>query len=347
MRLGMTIGMIRGARPQLELETVLEAERLGFDAVWCGESYGTDAVTPIAWVLARTTRIKGGTGIMQIPARTPACAAMTAMTLQALSGNRFLCGVGPSGPQVVEGWHGVPYGNGLGRTREYIEIIRRIIAREAPLEHQGEHYQIPYRGPGATGLGKPLKSIVHAEPGMKFYTASITPAGLRLAGEIADGTLPIFMSPERADTVAKAILDGMEKAGKPRSLAGFDIAPYTKIRIGQDVQACRDALKPELALYIGGMGARGKNYYNDYARRLGYEAAAAEIQDLFLDGRKKEAAAAVPDTLVDEIALVGPPERIRDRLQAWKAVAKEGKVGTLVLTGATTEAVRVVAEAVL
>jgi F420-dependent oxidoreductase-like protein len=347
MRLGMTIGMIRGAKPQLELETVLEAERLGFDAVWCGESYGTDAVTPIAWVLARTTRIKGGTGIMQIPARTPACAAMTAMTLQALSGNRFLCGVGPSGPQVVEGWHGVPYGNGLGRTREYIEIIRRIIAREAPLEHQGEHYQIPYRGPGATGLGKPLKSIVHAEPGMKFYTASITPAGLRLAGEIADGTLPIFMSPERADTVAKAILDGMEKAGKPRSLAGFDIAPYTKIRVGQDVQACRDALKPELALYIGGMGARGKNYYNDYARRLGYEAAAAEIQDLFLDGRKKEAAAAVPDKLVDEIALVGPPERIRDRLQAWKEVAKEGKVGTLVLTGATTEAVRVVAEAVL
>jgi len=347
MRLGITIGMIRGAKPQLEMEVVEEAERLGYDAIWCGEAYGTDAVTPITWVLARTTRIKAGTGIMQMPARTPTCAAMTAMTLQALSGNRFLCGVGPSGPQVVEGWHGVPFGKPLGRTREYIGIIRKIIAREAPLEHEGEHYQIPYRGPGATGLGKPLRSIVHAEPGIPIYTASIMPAGLRLAGEIADGTLPIFLSPERADTVAKPILEGMAKAGRPADLSRFDIAPYTKIRMGDDLQACRDATKPELALYIGGMGARGKNFYNEYAKRLGYEEAAAKIQDLFLGGQKKEAAAAVPDKLVDEIALVGPPDRIRARLQDWKAVAKEGKVGTLVLTGATVAALRVVAEAVL
>jgi F420-dependent oxidoreductase-like protein len=346
MRLGMTLNMF-GPAPTLELDLALEAERLGYDQVWCGEAYGSDAVTPVAWVLARTTRIKAGTGIMQMPARTPACAAMTAMTLQRLSGNRFLCGVGPSGPQVIEGWHGVPFGKPLGRTREYIEIIRKIIAREVPLTHEGEHYQIPYRGPGATGLGKPLKSILHAERGMKFYTASFTPAGLRLAGEIADGTLPIFMSPEKADAVAKPILEGMAKAAKPADLAAFDIAPYTKVRVGRDLEACRDEVRPELALYIGGMGARGKNFYNDYTRQLGYEAEAARIQDLFLDGKKKEAAAAVPDRLIDEIALLGPAERIRDRLQAWKAIARDGKVGTIVLTGATPEALRVVAEAVL
>ncbi len=347
MRLGITLSIMRGPTPRFEDELVAEAERLGYDSVWCGESWGTDAVTPIAWVLARTTRIKAGTGIMQMPARTPACAAMTAMTLQALSGNRFLCGVGPSGPQVIEGWHGMPFGKPLGRTREYIAIIKAILAREAPLTHEGEHYQIPYRGPGATGLGKPLKSIVHARPGMKFYTASFTPGGLRMSGEIADGTLPIFMSPEKADAVAKPVLEGMAKAGRGADLSAFDIAPYTKIRVGTDLEACRDAVRPELALYIGGMGARGKNFYNDYTKQLGYEEAAAKIQDLYLDGRKKEAAAAVPDRLIDEIALLGPPERIRDRLQAWKQVAKEGKVGTIVLTGATVEALRVAAEAAL
>ena len=342
MRLGITLSL----NAALDMELVLEAERLGYSAVWCGESYGTDAVSPVAWVLARTTRIKAGTGILQMPARTPACAAMTAMTLQLLSGDRFLCGVGPSGPQVVEGWHGQPYGKPLERTREYIGIIRAILAREAPLMHRGEHYAIPYDGPGATGLGKPLKSIVHGRP-MRFYTASITPGGMRLSGEIADGNLPIFMSPEAADAVAKPVLEGMAKAGRPQDLSAFDIAPYTKIRLGDDLQVCRDAAKPELALYIGGMGARGKNFYNDHCKRLGYAEAAARIQDLYLDGKKREAAAAVPDRLVDEVALVGPADRIRDRLQAWKAVAKEGKVGTVVLTGATPEALRVAAEAVL
>ncbi len=347
MKLGITIGMIRDARPRLEMDLVLEAERLGFSAVWCGESYGTDAVTPIAWVLARTTRIKAGTGIMQMPARTPTCVAMTAMTLQALSGNRFLCGLGPSGPQVVEGWHGQPYGNAMGRMREYIAIIRQIVARKKPLTHQGEHYHIPYDGPDATGLGKPLKSIIHAEGPIPFYTASITPGGMRLSGEIADGNLPIFMSPEHAGLVTKPTLQGRAKGGRPDDLSGYDVAPYTKIRLGDDLQACRDSVKPELALYIGGMGARDKNYYNDYVRRMGYEEAAAKIQDLFLSGRKAEAAAAVPDKLVDEIALVGPADRIRARLQDWKAVAKDGSIGTLVLTGATPEALRVAAEAVL
>ncbi len=346
MKLGLTLGTF-SATPKLAMDTVLEAERLGYDAVWCGEAYGSDAVTPVAWVLAQTTRIKAGTGIMQMSARTPACAAMTAMTLQALSGNRFLCGVGPSGPQVVEGWHGVPFGKPLTRTREYISIIRTILARETPLQHQGEHYQIPYTGPGATGLGKPLKSIIHGDPSMKFYTASIMPAGLRLAGEIADGTLPIFMSPEAADQVSGPILEGMAKAGRQRTLAGFDIAPHVKIRIGDDLAACRDEVRPELALYIGGMGARNKNFYNDYARRLGYESDALKIQDLFLDGKKKEAAAAVPDKLIDDIALLGSPARIKDRLQAWKDIATQHKVGTLVLTGATVEALRVVAEALL
>ena len=346
MKLGITLST-GNARPALDMDRVLEAERLGYDSVWCGESWGTDAVTPVAWVLARTTRIKAGTGIMQMPGRTPSCAAMTAMTLQGLSGNRFLCGLGPSGPQVIEGWHGVAFGKPMTRMREYIGIMKQIIAREKPLEHDGEHYQIPYKGPNATGLGKALKSIVHAEPGMLFYTASITPAGLRLAGEIADGNLPIFYSPEAADAATANVLEGRSKAGRGETLEGFDTAPYVKIRMGDDLQACRDAVKPELALYIGGMGARGKNFYNDYAKRLGYEAAAVTIQDLFLAGRKQDAAAAVPDKLVDEIALVGSADRIRGRLQDWKAVAKQHKLGTLILTGATTETLRVVAEATL
>jgi F420-dependent oxidoreductase-like protein len=236
MRLGLTIGG-RGARPSVDMELVLEAERLGFDSVWSGESWGSDAVTPVAWVLSRTTKLKAGTGIMQMSARTPACAAMTAMTLQALSGNRFLCGVGPSGPQVIEGWHGQAYGKPLARTREYIGIIKDIIAREKPLMHQGEHYRIPYDGPGATGLGKPLRSITHGEKGMKFYTASITPAGVRLSGEIADGNIPIFMSPEGAEAVLAPLREGMAKADGPKTLADFDNAPHVKIRIGDDPSA--------------------------------------------------------------------------------------------------------------
>jgi F420-dependent oxidoreductase-like protein len=346
MRLGLMLNAL-GATPRLDIELVLEAERLGYDSVWCGEAWGTDAVTPIAWVLARTTRIKAGTGIMQMSARTPACAAMTAMTLQALSGNRFLCGVGPSGPQVIEGWHGQPFGKPLTRTREYVTIIRTILAREAPLEFHGEHYRIPYDGADATGLGKPLRSIVHARPDMKFYTASIMPAGLRLAGEIADGTIPIFMSPESAGAVTAPILEGMAKAGRTEGLAAFDVAPHVKVRVGKDLAACRDLVRPELALYLGGMGARDKNYYNDYACRLGFTDAARRVQDLYLAGHKREAAAAVPNALIDAIALVGPPERIRDRLAAWQDAARTHAVGTMILTGATVEALRLIAELAL
>ena len=331
----------------IDMATVWEAERLGYDAVWSGEAYGTDAVTPVAWVLAQTKKIKAGTSIMQMPARTPACAAMTAMTLQALSGNRFLCGIGPSGPQVVEGWHGVPFGKPLLRTREYIAIIRQILERKAPLEYRGEHYRIPYTGPGATGLGKPLRSIIHGDPSLKIYTASVAPAGLRTAGEVADGTLPFFMSPEKADAITAPVLEGIAKAGNGKTLADFDVVPYVRIEIGDDLAACRDAIRPQLALYIGGMGARSKNYYNDLTKRLGYEAEAAKIQDLFLEGRRKEAEAAVPDALIDETSLVGSNERVKDRLEAWKEVAKDHRVGSLLLAGAPPEALRVVAEAVL
>ena len=345
MKLGILL-RTTGAVPTFDMDLVLETERLGYDSAWTGEAYGGDAVTPIAWMLARTTKIKGGTGIMQMPARTPACAAMTAISLQALSGGRFLCGIGPSGPQVAEGWHGQPYGKPLTRTKEYVSIIRQIFARRGPLEHQGEHYHIPYTGPGATGLGKPLKSIAHPNPDLKIYTAAIGTAGLRVAGEVADGVLPFLMSPEKAGLVADPVQEGIGKASTAKSLANFDIAPYVRIRMGDDVEACRDAIRPELALYIGGMGARNKNFYNDFAKRMGYEAAATRIQDLFLAGKREEAAAEVPAALIDETSLVGSRDRIVDRLKAWKAVAKAGKVRTLLLAGATIESARVVAEAV-
>jgi F420-dependent oxidoreductase-like protein len=346
MRLGITMD-ISGATPKFDMDRVLEAERLGFAEVWTGEAYGTDAVTSATWILARTTRIKVGTGIMQIPARTPACTAMTAMSLQHLSGGRFLCGLGVSGPQVVEGWHGVRFGKPMTRTKEYIAIIRQILERKAPLEFHGEEYDIPYAGPDATGLGKPLRSITHGDPSLQFYLASITPAGLRTAGECADGVLPIFYSPEQPAIVSAPILEGMKKAGRPATLEKFDVAPYVRVKLGPDVAACRDAVRPELALYIGGMGARAKNYYNDVAIKLGYESAAKTIQDLYLDGKKTEAAASVPDKLVDEISLCGPAERIKDRLAAWQAVAKGGELGTMVLKGASVDAMRVIAETVL
>jgi len=248
---------------------------------------------------------------------------------------------------VIEGWHGAPFTKPIARTREYIAIVRKILKREAPLEHQGELYQIPYSGTGATGLGKPLKSILHPDPGLPIYTASITPIALRTAGEIADGTLPIFMSPEKAGIVTGPLLEGMAKSADGRSLAAFDIAPYVRIAMGQDLQACRDALKPEIALYVGGMGPRARNFYNDFAKRLGYEEAAVRIQDAYLSGRRAEAIAAVPDALVDETSLVGSAERIKDRLQAWKEASARHEVGTILLSGATIDSLRVVAEAVL
>ncbi|HVN63692.1 MAG TPA: LLM class F420-dependent oxidoreductase, partial [Candidatus Binataceae bacterium] len=316
MKLGLLTGY-SGASMGLPMDLILEAERLGYDSVWTAEAYGSDAVTPLAWIGALTKKIKLGTGIMQMPARTPAATAMTAMTLDALSGGRFILGIGPSGPQVVEGWHGVPYGKPLQRTREYIAIIRKILAREEPVELHGKEYDIPYTGPGASGLGKPLKSILHGRKDMKIYTASISPKGIELAAEIADAVIPSWMNPERWDVFDGPVKAGFAKAGGKKSLDNFEVAPFVTCVMGSDLARCRDAIKPGMALYIGGMGARSKNFYNDYVKRLGYEEAATKIQDLYLAGKKAEAVAAVPDKLIDEVSLVGPRERIAERLQAW------------------------------
>jgi len=346
MRLGLFQGY-SGPKFSIDMDAVLEAERLGFDSVWTSEAYGSDAVTPAAWILARTTRINVGTGIIQMPARTPACAAMTALTLQALSGGRFILGIGPSGPQVIEGWHGVAYGRPLTRTREYISIIRQIFAREAPVTHDGFHYQLPYTGPGASGLGKPLKSILHGDPSLKIFTAAVTPAGIRTAAEIADGMFPIFMSPERYDVFQGDVEAGFAKAGGGKGLGNFEISPIVPLAMGEDLEACRQPIRRYLALYIGGMGAPGKNFYNDYAKRLGHEEAAQKIQRLYLTGKKTEAEAEVPEALIDAIALVGPPGRIKERLAVWKDAAKEGKVSSLLLSGGSIDSLRFVAEEVL
>jgi F420-dependent oxidoreductase-like protein len=346
MKLGLFTGY-SGPKYSIDMDLVLEAERLGYDSVWTSEAYGSDAVTPAAWILAQTSRINVGTGIIQMPARTPACAAMTAMTLQALSGGRFILGIGPSGPQVIEGWHGVAYGRPLTRTREYIDIIRQALAREAPVTHDGYHYQLPYQGPDASGLGKPLKSILHGDPSLKIFTAAVTPAGLRTAAEIADGMFPIFMSPERFNVFQGDLEAGFAKAGGGKSLKDFEIAPIVPLAMGDDIEACRVPIRRHLALYIGGMGAPGKNFYNDYAKRLGFEEAAEKMQQLYLTGKKAEAEAAVPEELIDAIALVGPAGRIRERLSVWKDAAKEGKVSSLLLSGGSIDALRFVAEEVL
>jgi F420-dependent oxidoreductase-like protein len=334
MRLGLNIGY---SDPTTTVDTARFAESLGFHSVWAAEAYGTDVITPLTWIAAQTTSIHVGSAIMQMPARTPAMAAMTAMTLDLLSGGRFLMGIGLSGPQVVEGWHGQPYGKPLEKTREYIDIVRQVFRREQPVEHHGTHYDVPYTGPGASGLGKPLKSILHPlRPDIPIYVAAIGPKNVALTAEIADGWLPIFFSPTRIrETYGDALSDV--------DLSTFDIAPSVTVVLGDDVDACRNMVKPMLALYIGGMGARGKNFYNDLARRYGYEAAAKEIQDLYLDGKKREASAAVPDELVDEVALCGPRERIAQLLDPWRASG----VNTMICVTPQREALEAMAELVL
>jgi F420-dependent oxidoreductase-like protein len=320
MRLGLMIGY-SGSKVSLPMDLILEAERLGYFAAWTAEAWGSDAITPLAWIGAQTTKIRLGTAIMQIPARTPANTAMTAMTLDQLSGGRFLLGLGVSGPQVVEGWHGQPYGRPLEKTREYVKIVRTIFNREHPLVHTGKYYQIPYTGPDQTGLGKPLKSILQRSPDIPIYLAAIGPKNVGLAAEIADGWLPIFFSPRHYETTFRTVVEaGFAKAGGGKSYNQFDIAPSVGVMVGDDVEACRNSIKPLLALYIGGMGARGKNFYFDLACRYGYENAASQIQDLYLAGKKVEAVVAVPDELVDDVALCGPKERIRDRLEVWKNI---------------------------
>ncbi len=318
MRLGLMLGYA-GRRIELPLELVQEADRLGVYAVWTAEAYGSDAITPLAWLGAQTQNIKLGTAIMQMPGRTPANAAMTAMTLDQLSDGRFLMGLGLSGPQVVEGWHGVSYKRPLTRTREYVNIVRQIFAREDRLTYDGKIYQIPYHGDDAVGLGKPLKSTLEAAPDIPIYLAAIGPKNVQLTAEIADGWLPIFFSPQKYDEIYKPHIEaGFAKAGSGKSLADFDIAPSVSVVINDNLDICYNMLRPMLALYIGGMGAKGKNFYADLAARYGYAAEAAEIQNLYLSGNKGEAMMAVPAGLIDDIALVGPRERVRERLSLWR-----------------------------
>jgi F420-dependent oxidoreductase-like protein len=297
-----------GTNPLELIALAQEAERLGYHSAWAAEAWGTDAVTVLAWLAATTERIKIGTAILQLPARTPANTAMTAATLDLLSGGRVVLGLGTSGPQVVEGWHGQPWGKPLTRTREYVEIVRAVLRRDV-LEFDGSEYQVPYRGDGATGLGKPLKLMarpLRAE--IPIYLASLRPKSVRLAVEIADGWLPIFFSPERARATFP----------EPFARDGLEIAPSVPALLSDDRESARDAFRPYYALYIGGMGARGKNFYNELARNYGFEADAERIQNLYLDGKHREAAAAVPDALIDEMALAGPREWIAERLAAWR-----------------------------
>lgn len=341
MRLGLSLGY-SGPKLAVPVGLVQDAERLGYHSVWTAEAYGSDAVTPLAWVGAVTYRLRLGTAVMQMAARTPAATAMTAMTLDALSGGRFLLGLGVSGPQVVEGWHGQPFGKPLGRTREYVAIVRAILGRERPLEHAGEHYQIPYRGPGATGLGKPLRSILHGRADLPIYLAALGPKNVALAAEIADGWLGVFFAPAHPGLFHAALAEGFARrpGGRP---AAFDVAVTVPVVVGADVAAGLARVKTHLALYVGGMGAPGRNYYYDLVCRYGYEADAARIQTLYRAGRREEAAAAVPDRLADQVALCGPPERIRERLALWR----EAGVRTLICATSDPEAVRLMAELVL
>ena len=329
MKLGFLLGY-SGKHIHMPIELIQQAESMGYDSVWTAEAYGNDAVTSAAYVLAQTSKIRVGTAIMQMPARTPAMCAMTAMSLDQLSGGRFIVGLGASGPQVVEGWHGVPYGKPVTRTKEYIQIMRKIFEREGPLEFDGQMYQMPNQSEGTTGLGKPLKSILAATD-IPIYTASITPAGLRCAGEVADGVFPVWMDPNKYDVLGESIEQGFEKAGNGKSLKDFDIAPFVTVAMNDDLDAAYDALRPWLALYIGGMGAKNKNFYHEYATRLGYGDAANQIQELYLSGKKPEAEALVPNELLDEVSLIGPRERIIERLGPWKEAGKRGEVGSMLL----------------
>jgi F420-dependent oxidoreductase-like protein len=334
VKLGFYMGYAQPGTSPLELiELAQEAERLGYDSAWAAEAWGTDAVSVLAWLAAVTTRIKVGSAILQIPARTPSNAAMTAATLDLLSGGRFLLGLGTSGPQVVEGWHGEPWGKPVRKTREYVEIVRAVLRRDV-VEHHGEHYDIPYSRDGATGLGKPLRLMARPlRADIPIYLASLQPRSVALAAEIADGWLPIFFSPERARATFPV----------PFAREGLEIAPAVPALLSDDLESARDAMKPYYALYLGGMGSRGQNIYNDLASKYGFEADAKRIQDLYLDGKKLEAAAAVPDAFVDEMALVGPRERIGERIAAWK----ESGATTMLVSTRDLGTLRAVAELAL
>lgn len=323
MKLGINVGYWQ-RNPDDQTETVQAAERLGYDSVFTAEAYGSDAFSTLAWYGARTSTIKLGTAVVQIPARTPAATAMHALTIDALSGGRVILGLGASGPQVAEGWYGRPFPKPLARTREYIDIVRQVWAREEPVTSSGEHYPLPY--PGGTGLGKPLKSIAHPiRNRIPIYMGAEGPKNIALATEIADGWLPLFVDPSRIDDIFGESLKGRAE--------GFDIAATVTTIVTDDVASALEFAKIPLAFYIGGMGAKDKNFHLDLIGRLGYAEQAERVQELFLGGRRQEAIAAVPDGLADSISLLGPIGRIKERLQLWR----DSPVTTLLIAGVRDE----------
>lgn len=328
MKLALGLGYWSAGPPPGSVEQVAAAEDLGFDSMWTAEAYGSDALTPLAWWGAATERIHLGTSICQISARTPAAMAMAAMTMDHLSGGRFRLGLGASGPQVVEGWYGEPYPKPLARTREYVEIIRAILARDVPVEFHGQHYDLPYKG--GADLGKPLKSTVHPlRNDIPIYLGAEGPKNVAMTAEIADGWLPLFFAPKDNQFYADAMAEGFARDGARRSADDFDVAAVVPVVPGDDVERAADAVRPMLALYAGGMGAKEANFHLNVFSRMGYDEACAEIQDLYLKGDKKAAIAAVPTQMVEDVALVGPPEKIRDDLEKWN----ESVVNTLVVSG--------------
>jgi len=339
VKLGYNTGYWSSGPPKDALDIVLECDRLGYDHIWTAEAYGSDALTPLAWWGSQTSNVKLGTAIMQMSARTPAATAMAALTMDHLSGGRFICGLGASGPQVVEGWYGQPYSRPLERTREFVNIMRQIFAREDTVAFEGRHYQLPF--PHGTGLGKPLKSTVHPlRKELPIYLAAEGPKNVALSAEICDGWLPLFFAPKDNDFYATALQNGMQAGGR-ENLDGFEVAATVSIIPGDDVEACADRLRPMLALYVGGMGAKGKNFHFDVFARMGFEADCDKIQELYLAGNKAEATAAVPTAMCEAIALLGPVDKIKDEMAMWD----ESVVDTLLISG-PIELVRLATELV-
>lgn len=320
MKLGLQLGYWGAGPPPNAVAQVEEAEKLGFDSVWTAESYGSDALTPLAWWGSRTSRVRLGTSLCQLSARTPTALGMAAITMDHLSGARFVLGLGVSGPQVVEGWYGQPFPKPLARTREYVDIVRQVVARESVVTSPGPHYPLPY--PGGTGLGKPLKPILHPlRTNIPIILGAEGPKNVALAAEIADGWFPLFFSPTAMKSLEPALAEGFARPGARHDASSFEVLAFAPTVITKDVEAAADLYRPMVALYVGGMGARDANFHFDVFARMGFEDAAHKIQDLYLAGHKDDAAAAVPTSMVEEIALVGPKEKIRDELAAWRESA--------------------------
>jgi F420-dependent oxidoreductase-like protein len=341
LKLGLNTGYWAGGPPPGAAEAIAEAERLGLDSIWTAEAYGSDGLTPLAWWGAETERLKLGTAITQMSARQPAATAMAAMTLDHLSGGRFILGLGVSGPQVVEGWYGMPFAKPLARTREYIGILRDIWARTGPVTNDGPHYPLPL--PDGTGLAKPLKSSIHPlREDIPIYLGAEGPKNIALSAELCDGWLAMLFSPEHEDLYRTSLEEGWARQGARRGPDDFEVAASVPFIVTDDVEVAADSLRPMYALYFGGMGAKGVNFHANVAIRMGYEREVDEIQELYLGGKKDEAAARIPQELVEKLALIGPAEKIRHDLDAWR----ESIVTTLLVTG-ELETVRTAAELVL